>query len=344
MTLDLSTLATRARGLATHQLPRAELEALARAPDPFAFGRALARDGRMALPIDVTQGIEGLEAVVRATSAQRLSTLARWAQGSVVLDVIFGDLDRLSLRALARGALQGAKVEARLAGLVPTPRLPVRALAELARAPTPAALAAQLAVRRHPDAPALVVCTARALPSPIEIEVALLRGWASRAVVAARDGDEALRAYVGLRVDACNAALALSLSRHVVEGAPELEPSRGFVDGGRELARGVFVKAATAASRSDAWAALTRGARRTELAGLLRDARGDPARIDRAFLARALRRAHREATLRPLGSGGVLLFLLREIAQCHDLRRLAWGATLGAPPSIVLPELVTPWR
>jgi hypothetical protein len=51
----------------------------------------------------------------------------------------------------------------------------------------------------------------------------------------------------------------------------------------------------------------------------------------------------RAARLDPLGSAPFVLFLLRLQAQSTDLRRLAWGAALGAPADLLRSELVTSW-
>jgi vacuolar-type H+-ATPase subunit C/Vma6 len=337
--LDLPTLAARARGLGTHLLRRAELEELAKARDVAAIARALAGSGRVTEPIDEGGGAPAIELALRHDAAKRLHVLTLWAGAGPALDVFHAEQDRRALRAMLRGALQGASAESRLAGLLPTPRLPERALVELARQPTPARVAALLVVLRHPDAEALSKRTAVVSPVLFELELALIRGYASRSVRAAAAGDENLRAHVAGRLDACNAALALELAA----GARDVEPASCFVEGGRALALGELVRAASARSREEAATRLARAARGTALAPVLRDARGDAARIERASLVHALAAQRRQARLDPIGSGALLGYLLREEAQAVDLRRLLWGAALSAPASIVVPELVTPW-
>lgn len=337
--LELSTLAARARGLGTRLLRRADLEELAKAPDVPAIARALAGSGRVNEPIDEGGGAPAIELALRHDAARRLHALALWAGAGPALDAFYAEQDRRALRALLRGAMQGVSSEARLAGLLPTPRLPERALVELARQATPAQVAALLVVLRHPDAEALTRLTALVHPARFELELTLLRGYAARSVRAAAGGDHNLRAHVEGRLDACNAALALELAA----GARDVEPASCFVEGGRDLARAAFVRAATASSRTEASARLLLAARRTALAAVLREARGDAARLERASLVHALAAQRRAARLDPLGSGLLLGYLLREEAQASDLRRLLWGAALSVPASIVVPELVTPW-
>jgi hypothetical protein len=290
-------------------------------------------------PIDESGGAPAIELAARHDAAGRLHVLAQWAGAGPALDAFYAEQDRRVLRAMLRGALEGASVDARLSGLLPTPRLPERALHELARQPTPARVAALLVVLRHPDAAALARLTAHALPALFDLELALLRGYAERSVRAAAGGDPTLRAHVAGRLDACNAGLALELAA----GPRDVDPAACFVDGGRDLVRSAFVQAARASSRAEAATRLARAAKGTPLAAVLRVAQGDPAKLARASLVHALEAQRRAARLDPLGSGPLLGYLLREEAQAMDLRRLLWGAVFAAPASIVVPELVMPW-
>ena len=100
---------------------------------------------------------EAFALAVRRKAAARMRLLARWAGGrDAVLAVVFEEEDRRSLRALLRGAVQGARAEERLEDLIPTPLLPERALAELARQARPAAIAALLTAWQNPYGPALL--------------------------------------------------------------------------------------------------------------------------------------------------------------------------------------------
>ena len=235
--------------------------------------------------------------------------------------------------------MEGAPPEARLAGLIATPGLPERALAELARAPTPAEVATHLVVLRHPDATRLLPLAKRAQPSLFDLEMALLHGFAGRAGRAARTGDRNLRAVVHRRLDALNVTTAL-----IVAGAgTEVPPSSLFVDGGARLTPEVFVAACRATSRAMATTRLLTDLGHTPLDRALRAAAGDPVRFEREAFVLALAEQRRGARLDPLGSAPLTLFLLRLEAQSMDVRRLAWGVALGAPAGTLSQGLVTPW-
>lgn len=338
MTAELA-LVSRARGLATHLLKRDALESLADAPDLYSFARALARTGRLE-PLGDAPDLAAIEQAVRRTAARHLRTLARWQEAAPgVLDVFFASQDRRSLRAFLRGALQGAPAEARLAGLVPTPTLPERALTELAREPTPKGVVLHLVLLRHPDAARLLPLVAKAQPELFALEAALLRGWAARALDAAKRGDAVLRDYVTGAIDLGNAQDALLLS----SGPRDVDAASCFVDGGRHLAKDAFVQVAQAPSRPAALELLRKALAGSTLDDVFPVGADDPAHVDRRFLALTLERLGRAARALPLGTAPLLRFLLALEAQGRDLRTLAWGVVLGAPPALRRQDLVTPW-
>ena len=166
---SLTVLGTRARGLATHLFGRADLEALSRLGDVAAIARTLTRSGRLSEPIAEPATPPEIDRAVRKAAARHVATLARWCQAVPLLDVFYADQERKALRALVRGALQGAPSTARLAGLVPTPTLPERALLELSRQPTCARVIAELLAVGHPDAPELRPLVAAAEPVLLEL-------------------------------------------------------------------------------------------------------------------------------------------------------------------------------
>ncbi len=339
--LDFIGVGARSRGLSTRLFRRAELEELAGVADLPALVRALARSPKLLEPLPEGASVADVEEAVRHTSARHLATLARWAgERSKALTVFHAEQDRRSLRALLRGAVQGATAEARLHGLLPTPRLPERALKELARQPTPRQVVAQLVLLSHPDAPGLVTLTAVAHPSLFQLEQALLRGYAARALASARLGDDNLRAYVAARLDLGNAQAALLLAG----GPRDVDAAGCFVEGGRWLPREAFVAAATAETRARAAEALARSLAATPLAPVFKEKPEDPARVECTALAWALQAQRAAARLDPLCSATLLRFLLALEAQSADLLRLAWGASLGAPASYVRKGLVTPWN
>lgn len=338
---DELALVARSRGVATHLLPREALESLAAAADFASLAHGLARSRADLEPLGEAPDLAAFELSTSRTAGRHLRTLLRWQQTQPgVLDVFMADQERRSLRALLRGALQGAPAAARLAGLLPTPALPGAALAELARQGSPAAVVAHLIVLGHPDAPRLLPLVTRAQPELFAIEVALLRGLAARAGTAARRGDAVLRDFVHERLDIGNAQNALLLAG----GPRDIEPGDAFVPGGRWLPAPAFAAAAASASRQACLARLTAALARTPLARMLPVVADDVTFPGRVLLASTMTRLARDACLRPLGTAPILRVLLRIEAQSHDLRTLAWGVALGTPPAMRRQELVTPWR
>lgn len=337
--LDLPTLDVRARGLGARLFRRSELEAMAGAPDVLALARALDRGGRLLEPIGASPSVAAVESAVRHTAARHLRVLSAWAGPGAALDVFYADQDRRSLRAVLRGALQAAPSEDRLAGLMPTPLLPERALASLAHQPTPALVAAQLVLLHHPQAALLSDLATRAQPVLLDLERALVRGFAERSVAAARAGDRNLREVARSRIDVCNAQMALAFAA----GPRDAPPGTLFTDGGRSLSRAAFLDACAATSPVDAADRLRRALPGTTLLEVLRTAGIDPVRLETVALQHAMTAQRRTARLDPLGSAPLVSFLLHLQAQSADLRRLAWGASLGAPADAVRAGLVTPW-
>jgi vacuolar-type H+-ATPase subunit C/Vma6 len=318
-------LATRARGLATHLLTRADFAGLATAPDVATLGAALRARG---FPLaEGTPTADGLELAVRRAASAKLRLLTRWAGARhPLLAVILDDEDRRSIRAVVRGAVQGAAAELRLAGLVPTPILPERALTELAGQPTPRAIAALLTAWGKAFGPALLRATQTTQPELLEIEHVLNRSFAERALRGARAaGSPLLLDYVRETIDVENACAAL-----VLAGVENDSATKGaFVDGGRMVSLAAFL---------DAVAAGVGAARRlagafhgSALARAFERWGDDPARIEEQLLH--CRVAHLRALARrdPAGPASVLEFALRLRAEVLELQRVIWGMALGAP-------------
>jgi vacuolar-type H+-ATPase subunit C/Vma6 len=333
-------LVARAHGVGTHLLSRQTLESLAESPDVPALARALARLGPQLEAVAETADIGAIEEAIRHTSERHLRTLGRWQRRSPgVLDVFRADQERRSLRALMRGALQGAPAAARLSGLVPTPRLPERVLVELARQPSPVAVARHLLMLGYPDADQLLRPVQKAQPELFAIEVALLAAMARRATSAARDGDDTVKQFVRERIDIGNLQNAL-----LIAGAPkDVDLSSAFVEGGRWLSPSDFAAAAGATTPQDALASLRTALAGTPLADAVPLVVTDVTRLERVFLGTALQRLKQQGRTDPLGSARLLGVLLRLEAQARDLRAVAWGAALGTPPATRKQQLVTPW-
>jgi vacuolar-type H+-ATPase subunit C/Vma6 len=332
-------LIARARGLLRHLVPRATLETLAECADLSAFRRAASRLGADLEPVAEPWELATFERAVRQTAAHHLTTLGRWrlAQASAI-DIFTDDLDRQSVRRLIRGAVIGAPVAVRLEGLTPTLRLPERVLTELARQPSPAAVAGLLAAAGHPDARALAPIVAATQPELFAIDRTLLAGYAARSIAAA-GRDRLLGELVALRIDLGNAQVALL----VASGPRDVDPSNAHITGGRVLTPKHFAAATTAPSPGEALMVLQRALTGTALEPLLPSVASDVESMDRRYLSYALDQLRTCLRQEPIDTAMVFRTLLRIDAQGRDLRMLAWGAALGTPPPLRKDALVTPW-
>jgi vacuolar-type H+-ATPase subunit C/Vma6 len=266
-----------------------------------------------------------VEQAVRRRAAERLALLARWCRDHpALLEAIFGDEDRRSLRALVRGAVAGAAPEARLAGTLPTPSLPLRALETLAAQRDVAALGALLAAWSHPLASALRDAPRRGAPDLLALEAALTRVFAARAFAAARHGDAVLRAYLAQLVDVENVLAALTLTA----GPTELEPAAVLVSGGT-VALSALEGVARARPGLPALRAAEEAFRGTVFASGFTEV--GPARIAERLASLLRAHLHRLARIDPLGSAPVLDYALRVRDEVQRFQRLAWGLSLGAP-------------
>lgn len=324
-------LATRARGLATHLLTRADIASLATAPDLAALADALRACG---FPLaEGTRTADALELAARRVAGARLWLLTRWAGvRNPLLAVILDDEDRRSIRALARGAVQGAAAELRLAGLVPTPSLPERALTELASQPTPRAVAALLTAWGNAFGPALLRATQTTQPDLFEIEQVLNRSFADRALRGARAArSQILLDHVRGTIDLENACTALVLAGAEQDGGA----TGAFVGGGRALSLAAFLDAvAEGAGVARRLALAFRG---SELARTFERWGSDPARIEEQLLRCRVSQLRALARRDPAGAASVLEFALRLRAEVVDLQRVIWGVALGAPAVVIVP-------
>jgi vacuolar-type H+-ATPase subunit C/Vma6 len=327
----------RARGLGTRLFTRAQLEALAGAAD---LAELTAAWRRLGLPVAAERGgevatSEELELAVRRWAAADLRILARWAgPRTAALAVIYEAEDRQSLRAIVRGALRGASAALRLGGLVPTPTLPERALEELARLPTPAAIAVLLVAWRNPYGAPLATASSTP-PDPFALDLALDRTFVMRALAAARRADASLEAYVRETVDLDNAVTALMLS---IAGR-DLVPKDAFLPGGELVSITVFEEAI--AEPGAAGMRLAKALGGAAVAEPFRHVAGGLAVLEDELLRVRIRALLRQSRLAPLGPAPVLLFALRLRAQVGDLQRIVWGAALSMPRGALAAALVT---
>jgi vacuolar-type H+-ATPase subunit C/Vma6 len=332
-------LVARARGLATHLLSRAALDILADADGIDAFGRSLSRVGARIDPLAEGGGVFAVERAAEQSSSRHFWTLYRWQQRQPgILHVCAAHQDRRSLRALIRGAVQGAPPAERLEGLLPTPSLPPAVLHTLAHQASAASLVQQLVVRGHAGARLLEPLVAPSQPDLLGVDRALLRAFAERAAQSAAHADQPLREFVGSVIDLGNVQTAL-----VAAGEPrDAEAVDLFVTGGRSLPVDAFAAAVGAGSAQQALMVLSRTLARSPLASLLPEAASDAVDLDRRFLIATISWLTRLCRLEPLSSAPVLRVLLLIEAQTRDLRTAAWGAALGAPAAVRRQHLVTP--
>jgi len=220
---DWGPLNARSRGLGSSLLPPDVQREAASSDSTGELAGRLARAGYPPDGGELPSTPEGLDRAVSRVTGWRLALLHRWA-GDLRdrLPVVFEAEDRRSIRALLRGAAEGAAPERRLRGLVPTPTLPRRALQEMAGAGAPEVLTERLRDEGHPLAEALAgtAATAPASSGLFEAEMALDRAFARRATSAASP-DSDLRDFAARRVDRANAWTLLEAGRSAGERDPE---------------------------------------------------------------------------------------------------------------------------
>jgi vacuolar-type H+-ATPase subunit C/Vma6 len=328
-------LNARARGLRTHLLPRRDLERLAQAPDLPSLA-----DGLRAAGFPVTDADRfspaALELAVRRRAGARLAILRRWCgPRAAAAAVLYDDEDRLNLRSILRGAAAGAPPELRLAGTVPTPALPERALVELARQPTPRAVAALLTAWRHPCGPPLTAALGAGQADLLRLELALNRHFTERAMREARGGPVA--DFVREIVDIENVFAALVLA----DQPADVTPKDAFLAGGRLVGIGDFEEAVASGSASAAAARLARACGMSALGRVLGRPGADPAAFEAAVLRARIADQRSAARRDPLGPAPLLGFVLGLRAETADLRRLIWGLALAAPRAQLAAELAT---
>ncbi len=324
MTASLDALVVRAAGLSGHLLDPAGRAALLRAGDFAGIARELGTRGYAIA--DPRPDAPALELAVRRGAGARLRQLARWEPGEALGRLLFALEDQRSLRGLLRGAAAGVPAAARLAGLLPTPTLPERVQAELARQPSVAAIAALLAAWRSPFAPALRPARA-GHPDLLALDVALARIAAGMALQAARGLGGGWRGFVRESIDLDNLRTALVLMGR----GGELLPASLFLPGGEALTLEGCTRIAAAAP-DQAGVIVPRALAGTTLAALLPPEIVDAATLERDVEDRRRQAWRRRARRDPLGAAPVVSYLLALRAEVVFLQRAVWGVALGAPP------------
>jgi hypothetical protein len=317
----------RARGLASRLLDRDELAAARRAGDLAAVAQLVARRG---FPLAAGHPTPAtLEAAVRAGVAAELRVLGRWLdrRRRLALAVVFADEDRRSVRRVVRGLLAGLPAAERAAGALPTPSLPVGALAELARQPSVRAVATLLTVWGNPFGRALAAVLGGTAPDLLRLELALDGVVAGIAARAARRGGLAVRRLVALAADGSNAAVALLLA-----GGAEVPPDDCFRLGGRRLSRERFLAAAGAGSPRRAAALLAPALVGGAVGAALASGEVSGGALERALLADQLAEQRLLARTLPGSGAPTLCWLLALQQEARELRAAVWEAALGAEP------------
>lgn len=335
MTLYLGDMNTRARGLGTRLLGPETLERLGRSRSLFALQRELGELG--IVRTDAPATARALEGEVRRRAAGLMSILGRWSTDDrkPILAVLLEDEDRRSIQGILRGAEQSASADSRMRGLVPTNTLSERALQVLARQPTIADVVRMLVLWKHPFGHALLQAMTGPRPSLFDLEVALQRAFARRALAHARKAGPDLLAYARQVVDLMN---AWSVLLHF----PEHEQNIGnavFIDGGSLLDRETFESLMNESSFDRARDGLARAFEGSPLSGAL-SADRELATMEGAVLRAQIEQQRQAARLRPAGAAPLVLFTLELRAEVIDLRRIIWGVVLETPTALLQSNMV----
>jgi len=321
----------RARGLATHLLPTEALGALTAARDWPEFVGRLSSAG---YPIEgADRGVldaAGFDRAVGLVTARRFDLLGRWmGERRGALGVVLELEERSTLRALLRGAAQGASPGARLRAVLPTPGLPPRLLERLARAETVPALVQALLRAGHPAGRALEAAGGQGAPGLASLEWVLARLFLERAHRTARSGGALLRRFVADLADEENAWSLLL--------AAPADSTGEHLPGGARITEGEFERLRAEHDRERRLESLRRLLRGTVFGEAMAKTPVDlpslPARIEAARAASLRAAARRD----PLGPAPVLEVLLRIRAEARAIRGMAWGVSLGAPPTVLQP-------
>lgn len=329
----------RARGLATHLLNSDQLDALALQPDLPALAAALRPLGLLPATVSESPEPEEIELGLRRWAGELMAIMARWTgRRAAALPLVFDEEDRRSIRAVVRGAVQHAPAEARLAGLIPTPVLPERALEELAACSSVGAVGALLAAWQHPFAGALAGAAGITLPDLLRIELELARILVQRDLDAARRSrDRILRVLVRETIDIENATSAVLVSGH----DPDVDIPSLFLEGGARLTLDAFTSAAGSVSPRDACLVIARALRPSPLSAVMSQHADKPAELDDALLRLRLLQLARRVRQAPLSVVTTVRMALRIRAQVIDLQRIVWTVALGGPRAWIT-ELLTP--
>jgi vacuolar-type H+-ATPase subunit C/Vma6 len=266
-----------------------------------------------------------------------MSILGRWSNDDrrPIFAVLLEDEDRRSIQAMLRGAEQSAPADARMRGLVPTSTLSERALQVLSRQPTIADVVRMLVLWKHPFGHALLHAVAGQRPSLFDLEVALQRAFAHKALAHARKAGPDLLGYARQVVDLMN---AWSVLLHFPEHEEHIEDAV-FIEGGSLLDRETFESLMNEESFERAREGVARAFEDSPLNAAL-SADRELATMEGAVLRAQIAQQKQAARLRPAGAAPLVLFMLELRAEVADLRRIIWGIVLGTPTAFVQSNMV----
>jgi len=327
---DWGDVVVRTKGLAGHLLMPAQLAPLCTARGVGALATQMIALGLVPPPAPgATLDEHALELALRRRAGARLRILARWAgRRAEYLAPLFDDEDRRAVRALVRGAAAGIAPELRLAGLIPTTALPLRALDQLSRAGDVAAIGALLLAWRHPLGAAVAGEAARQTLDLFQVETAIARAFAARVRRAARRADAAMRHFVERSIDLENLWAAMVIAgQHA-----DVDPAVVFIEGGALVTVADLQLAADTQNPADLAAALAPRVRQTPLADALAAA---PRPADDAALHALVAEFRARARREPLGLAPVIHFALRQRAELRSLLRIIWSISLGVPGAVI---------
>ncbi len=224
-----------------------------------------------------------------------------------------------------------------MSGLVPTPHLSERALRVLASQPTTTDIVRMLVLWGHPFGLPLMKAVGAPKPSLLELEVALQRAFAARALASARKADAHLLAYARQVIDVMNAWSALL---HFPERDPTIV-DLVFVEGGRWIDRDAFSQLMSLERLEDARRAIADRFRDSAIGGAFGENERDLAELEAAVLRAQIVEQSRAARIAPDSSATLIRFALQVRAEVLNLRRVIWGVALHAPAVLLEATMVT---
>jgi hypothetical protein len=332
VTIDVGDVAVRARGLATHLLPREVLCRLARSAGTGVLAGALRDVGYWPAPSEpgaASFAVESIESSIEYETMRRLRVLGRWlGPRRAFFAGVFDDEERRALRiGLRRLAVDKGTVTA-WRGAEGAWALPQSLRAKLAQSTDPAGAVRALRRLRSPWAQPLGEALRVHGAEPERLEAALDRAFAQRALSAARRVGGRLLDWVADGIDLENAWDALLAGRS------------GFIAGGARLPLERYEAILREPSEPARRRELADSFARTPLEIVFADDETPVAGLEaRAVVARIA--AERRAARRdPVGVATILEWVMRLRGERADLRRINWGIAQGVPASLIVGQLV----